>query len=129
VPARNTPARTTEDAGRRRPSRSKRAGRRRLRILWLAGVLALSVYLYYRPLASYFETRSDLASAREEVVVLRDTRDQLEERLQVSTSLVATRREARRIGYVRPGEQLFVVKGIPDWRKARNRNAGSDANS
>jgi len=24
------------------------------------------------------------------------------------------------MGYVRPGEQLFVVKGIPAWRKARS---------
>jgi Septum formation initiator len=107
-------------SGRRKPDRSKRAGRRRLRLLWLAGVLAISVYLYYRPLASYFETRADLAAAREEVVLLREAHDRLEERLQVSTSLVATRREARRIGYVRPGEQLFVVKGIPDWRRARS---------
>ena len=29
-------------------------------------------------------------------------------------------REARRINYVKPGERLFVVKGIPAWRKARS---------
>ena len=23
------------------------------------------------------------------------------------------------MGYVKPGEQLFIVKGIPQWRRAR----------
>jgi hypothetical protein len=26
-------------------------------------------------------------------------------------------REARRLGLVKPGERLFIVKGIPAWRK------------
>jgi cell division protein FtsB len=90
----------------------------RLRLLALAALAAISVYLYYRPLASYFETRSDLAQARSEVETLRAAKQRLEQRLAFSTSLEATRREARRIGYVRPGEQLFIVKGIPGWRKA-----------
>jgi cell division protein FtsB len=77
------------------------------------------VYLYYRPIASYLETRNDLAARRAEVETLRIARAQLESRLVTSTSLEATRREARRIGFVRPGEQLFVVKGIPDWRDAQ----------
>jgi hypothetical protein len=29
--------------------------------------------------------------------------------------------EARRIGFVRRGEQLFVVKGIPEWRRRHAR--------
>ena len=28
-------------------------------------------------------------------------------------------REARRIGFVKPGERLFIVKGIVEWRRAR----------
>lgn len=94
--------------------------RRRLRLLWVVAVLGVAGYLYYRPLASYFETRGDLAARRAEVDTLRVARDQLELRLVNSTSLEATEREARRIGYVKPGEQLFVVKGIPRWRQARS---------
>jgi hypothetical protein len=45
-------------------------------------------------------------------------------RLASSTSIDATQREARRIGYVLPGEQLFVVKGIPDWRRAQRNLRG-----
>ena len=77
------------------------------------------MYLYYRPIASYFETRNELAAERAEVETLRIVKAQLELRLTSSTSLEATQREARRIGYVHPGEHLFVVKGIPDWRRAQ----------
>jgi len=99
---------------------------RRLRLAWLVGLLAISVYLYYQPLDSYFDTRRDLAQGRTEVEALRAAKEQLEQRLAFSTSVEATRREARRIGYVRPGEQLFIVKGIPDWRKAQRRNLRRD---
>lgn len=81
--------------------------------------MAVTVYLYSRPLASYLEARTELAERRAEIETLRATRAGLELRLTNATSLEATEREARRIGYVRPGEQLFVVKGIPDWRRAQ----------
>jgi hypothetical protein len=48
-------------------------------------------------------------------------RAELELRLVNSTSVGSLEREARRINYVKPGERLFVVKGIPAWRTARNR--------
>ena len=93
--------------------------KRRLRLLWLAALVAATAYFYYQPLASYLETRSQLDARRAEVETLRIAKADLEGRLQSSTSLEATKREARRIGYVLPGEQLFVVKGIPDWRRAQ----------
>lgn len=99
---------------------------RRLRVVFVAGLLAAAAYLYYQPLSSYFETRSDLAESRAEVEALREAKAQLEQRLTFSTSAEATRREARRIGYIRPGEQLFIVKGIPDWRRAHVRTRGRD---
>ena len=97
----------------------KSRSRRRLRLVWLAGLVAISVYLYYRPLASYFGTRNDLAAQQASLTALRVQKSELELRLVSATSVQATQREARRIGYVRPGEQLFIVKGIPDWRKAQ----------
>jgi cell division protein FtsB len=102
--------------------------RRRLRLVSLVALVGVAVYLYYRPLASYFETRNDLATRRAEVESLRIAKADLELRLTNSTSLEATQREARRAGYVRPGEQLFVVKGIPDWRRERS-PAHSEASS
>jgi Septum formation initiator len=97
-----------------------RIGRRRLRLLWAIGVVGIAVYLYYRPIASYLETKNDLASRRSEVESLRLVRAELELRLVNSTSAESVEREARRIGWVKPGERLFVVKGIPAWRKARS---------
>ena len=98
-----------------------RIGRRRLRLrlLWFVAITGIAVYLYYRPIASYLDTRNELASERTEVETLRIVKAELELRLATSTSLEATQREARRIGYVLPGEQLFVVKGIPAWRRAQ----------
>jgi cell division protein FtsB len=95
---------------------ARRRGRRaRLLPLVIVGVMA---FLYYRPLASYVETRGQLSARSAEVVSLRAEKIRLERRLELSTSVVALGREARRIGYVRPGERLFIVKGISAWRRA-----------
>jgi hypothetical protein len=108
-----------------RPKKRVPRSKRRLRLLWLTALVGVAAYLYYQPLSSYFETRNDLAARRAEVQALRVTKAELEQRLQSSTSLEATKREARRIGYVLPGERLFVVKGIPSWRMAQ-RNLRED---
>jgi cell division protein FtsB len=103
---------------RRRPART-RARRLRAGRLLVVGVLVLVAFLYYRPLTSYLETRGDVNRRHAEVVALRAERVRLERKLAKSTSVASLRREARRIGYVRPGERLFIVKGIPEWRRAR----------
>ena len=107
-------------SGKRRRTARSRIGRGRLRLLWFVAIAGIAVYLYYRPIASYLETRNDLTSSRAEVESLRLVKAELQLRLVNSTSVDSIEREARRIGYVRPGERLFVVKGIPAWRKARN---------
>jgi cell division protein FtsB len=97
----------------RRPSWS------RLVLRWL-GVLVLCLVglLYYRPAKSYFEKRAKLADRAAEVQRLRAQNVRLERRLTISNSEAALAREARRLGFVKPGEQLFIVKGIPEWRRA-----------
>ena len=95
---------------RRRPPRSKIALR------WFAVVgLVLLAFLYYRPLHSYLGTRAALAERRAEVAQLRTKHRALERRLQAEVSARALEREARRLGFVRPGERLFIVKGIKPW--------------
>jgi hypothetical protein len=108
-----------EASTRTKRSASAKAGRRRLRLLWAVGLVAAAVYLYYRPISSYLETRNELASRRAEVVSLHGIRSELELRLSNFGQTDSLEREARRIGYVKPGERLFVVKGIPAWRRAR----------
>ena len=75
-------------------------------------------FLYYRPLTTYFDTRATLASRSAEVAELERQQAALERQLEVETSSAALVRDARRLGYVEPGQQLFIVKGIPDWRRA-----------
>jgi hypothetical protein len=118
---------TSTRARRRKPGAARAIARpRRLRVLIAAALLAVAAYLYYQPLSSYFETRNELAQARAEVEALRQAKHELDQRLAFSTSEEATRREARRIGYIRPGEQLYIVKGIPDWRRAHARTLRRD---
>ena len=81
-------------------------------------MLSLVGFLYWQPISSYVETRNELSQRQAEVAELQAERALLEKRLEQSTSLVALAREARRTGLVRPGEQLFIIKGIPAWRRA-----------
>jgi hypothetical protein len=86
--------------------------------LLVLGVVVLVGFLYYRPLTSYVETRGDVRSRQDEVASLQAEKARLEQKLARSNGVAALRREARRIGYVRPGERLFIVKGIPEWKRA-----------
>jgi cell division protein FtsB len=108
-----------EATARTRKSKRAKVGRRRLRLLWAVVLVLGAVYLYYRPISSYFETRNELATRRAEVQSLRSIRTELDLRLANFGKTDSLEREARRIGYVKRGERLFVVKGIPEWRRAR----------
>ena len=91
---------------------------------WCAvGALVLIGLLYYRPLKAYVDAHAQLAQREQAVLKLREERANLQQRLGSSTSVATLAREARaRLGYVRPGEHLFIVKGINEWRK-REREA------
>jgi cell division protein FtsB len=98
--------------------RRKRLPRRRFLFRWLVlGVFAFVTFLYYQPLRSYFETRDALSQRKDEVRGLQAEKRSLERRLAEGDTPEALAREARRLGFVRPGEQLFIVKGIDAWRK------------
>jgi cell division protein FtsB len=111
----------------KRSKKKARARRTTLLLRWsLLGTAALVAFLYYRPLASYVETRATLNERAAEVRSLREEKFRLEQRLADSSTTVALAREARRMGLVRPGERLYIVKGIKDWRRAQaSRRAGA----
>jgi cell division protein FtsB len=88
---------------------------------WLAVLLiGLIGYAYYHPLRSWIATRHELSARSAEVKRLSAQRRELQQRLQLSSSSNALEHEARRLGYIRPGEHLFIVKGIQAWRKAHS---------
>lgn len=101
-----------------RRSRRKKPARSSLVLRWLAvGALVLVGLLYYRPVRTYFERHQAVAQRRAEVRELRARRAALEQRYRYVASADAVAREARRLGYVKPGERLFIVKGINAWRR------------
>jgi cell division protein FtsB len=112
-----------------RPATRRRARRRprpRIVLRWLAlGITILVGLLYIGPLRSYLETRAALDDRRAEVEGLRRERERLERRLAASTSPEALLVEARRLGFVKEGERLFIVKGIPQWRAQKRRTIES----
>jgi cell division protein FtsB len=85
----------------------------------LLGVALLVGFLYYRPLTTYLETKRELDRRSAEVRVLEEELKALERRLSVVRHPDAVERQARRLGLVRPGERLFVVKGVRAWRRAQ----------
>jgi hypothetical protein len=102
----------------RRRSRSR--PRPRIVLRWLAlGVTLLVGLLYVGPLRSYLETRAALGERRSQVEALRRDRESLERRLRASTSPEALLVEARRLGFVKEGERLFIVKGIPKCNRRK----------
>ena len=117
--------RQTADArpkrGRAKTSAKKRAKPQRTTTLlrWcLLGVALFVGFLYYQPLSRYVETRAAVNERAAEVTVLRQERARLAKRLEASATTAALSREARRMRLVRPGERLFIVKGVKEWRRA-----------
>jgi cell division protein FtsB len=102
----------------------KRPPRSSLALRWLAvGALVLVGLLYYRPVRAYLQRSDTVASRQAQVDVLAQRHAVLERRLRYVRSRAAVAREARRLGYVKPGERLFIVKGIPAWRSSERDGA------
>jgi cell division protein FtsB len=102
--------------------------RKRVPVLrWAAlATLAVVALLYYRPVKSYMETRGSLERQQAEVRDLRAKRDELARRLADADTPEALARRARRLGLVKPGEQLFIVKGVEEWRRKSATRIGGD---
>jgi cell division protein FtsB len=99
-----------------------RARRRRRLARWLVlGLVVLLGLLYYRPVRAYVETNRRLEARTAEVRTLAARKHDLEERLAAIRSGATLVRGARRLGLVKPGERLFIVRGIPEWRRAHAR--------
>jgi cell division protein FtsB len=96
--------------------RTRKPPRSRFVLRWLAvGAIVLVGLLYARPLRSYLDAKHDLAKRSTDVRTLKDERRAVQHRLAESTSSEALTRQARRLGLVRPGERLYIVKGVSAW--------------
>ena len=102
-------------------AKSRRRARSVMGRRWFAvGVLVLVGLLYYRPLHDYFGSRAQRAARLAEVAKLQREQAILERRLRNASSAAALAAQERLLGYVRPGDHLFIVKNIPQWRHRQN---------
>ena len=101
-------------ARRRRPSRS------RLVLRWLGLAVVLVIALgYVQPLRAYLDAREQVQTRSADIAKLEREHDTLERRLEFTDTDAFIEREARRLGLVRPGERLFIVKGLERVKKAQ----------
>ena len=103
-----------------RKKRRRRIGGPIARRWFAVGALLLVGLLYYRPLHDFVQARSQRAVRVTEVRHLQKERAALERRLRRASSLAVLTQAARSLGYIRPGEHLFIVKDIPQWRRGQH---------
>jgi cell division protein FtsB len=103
-----------------RKKRRRRLGGPVARRWFAVGAFVLVGLLYYRPLHDYVAASSQQAARVTEVRLLQKEQASLERRLHQASSPTALATEARALGYVRPGEHLFIVKDIPQWRSRQH---------
>ena len=87
-----------------------------IRLLAIGG-LALVAFLYWKPAHAYLRAKRELESNRADVRSLIAERTRLQQRIAQAGTGDQFVAEARRLGLVKPGERLFIVKGIAAWRK------------
>ncbi|MBC7253590.1 MAG: septum formation initiator family protein [Actinobacteria bacterium] len=95
-------------ARRERKNRTSR-GRRVVALLGLLLALALMAAVLYRPVTHYLESRRELARAEAQLEAERSLTRDLEERRDRASSEEYVEGEARRMGYVKPGEIPLIV--------------------
>ena len=86
------------------------------RLLALGGLVLVGIF-YWKPIHSYLHTRDALNRRQGEVQRLQQQQRQLQGRIATVGQGDALVREARRLGLVKPGERLYIVRGISTWRK------------
>jgi cell division protein FtsB len=103
-----------------RKKRRRRLGGPIARRWFAVGALILVGLLYYRPLHDFVDARSQRAVRVAAVRQLEKEHTALERRLKRASSVTVLAQEARSLGYILPGEHLFIVKDIPQWRRGQH---------
>ncbi len=120
-------------APRRPPRRASGRKARRLPkparpLRWIGLVVLLAVAVgYVQPLRAYRDARDDVAAQRAEVDRIAHANVTLEQRITEAGTAEYVEREARRLGLVKPGERLFIVTGIDEWKQERRARAKANA--
>jgi len=81
------------------------------------GAVLLVAFLYWRPLHAYVRTKHQLRTREEQVDALQAEKAQLQKKIALAGTPAELIEQARKLGYVKPNEQLFIVQNINTWRK------------
>ena len=81
------------------------------------GAVVLVAFLYWKPLHTYTHTKRELQGRQAQVAVLQAEKAKLQRKIALAGTSAELIRQARLLGDVKPGERLFVVRGINAWRK------------
>ena len=116
-------ARARAPARARRPARRQGVGTQAIALrgirwdrvarLSLLIALGLVLLLYVKPAARYFEAWQLRRDTHSELKELRADNAQLRERKRELKRSSRVELEARRLGMARPGERVYVVRGLP----------------
>lgn len=86
------------------------------RRLFAIGVLLLVALLYYRPLTGYFASQSQYAQRVAQLAKYKREEAAYERKLREASSPAALAAQERLLGFVQPGQHLYIVKNIKQWR-------------
>ena len=118
--ARHSHARTPPRAKPRAKPRAVAGGRRGAGIRWdrisrlaLLGVMFVLLMLFIGPARSYVSTWQKSKHERAVVTGLKRENARLRARRAALTHPAVLEREARGLGMTRPGEKVFVLRGLP----------------
>lgn len=119
--ARRAAPRTRRVSGGRRPPAGpalRLNGIRWDRVARLSLVMALLLVMlwYVRPATKYWEAWRLNRETRTELTTLRKDNSELRKRARALRNPARVELEARRLGMARPGERVYVVRGLPDGR-------------
>jgi cell division protein FtsB len=110
--------------GRRRAS--KRPSKSALALRWIGIAVLLVVAVgYVQPLRAYRQAEDDVVARRAQVERLEQRNERLEQQLEETGTNEFIERSARRLGLVKPGERLFVVTGLDQWKRDRQGPVGT----
>jgi cell division protein FtsB len=119
--ASRAPRRPARRPPRKRPRRLPKPARP---LRWIGLVVLLAVAIgYVQPLRAYRDARADVSAQRAEVERIARGNLALEQRIAEAGTAEYVEREARKLGLVKPGERLFIVTGIDEWKHERRAGA------
>ena len=78
---------------------------------------------YVQPLRAYRDASATVTARQAEVDQLAGANVRLEQRIAETETPEFVAREARKLTLVQPGEQLYIITGIEEWKQERRARA------